>query len=102
MGAPTGPEVHLHARVLPVFRSREVGVVDSTAILRFRVDRILAAATLPEVVFLEVARRLGETVPVQLVMDHIVEEEQILYGDLAIIRRRRRDGEIDRGREAAI
>ena len=57
--------------------------------LRFGLDRIAIAPAVGEIGFLEVADRFDEAVSVQLVVNHVVEIKQILYGDFAILLRGR-------------
>ena len=67
--APAKPEIHLHAGIEAVGWRGEVGVAESAAVLGLGVDRITARTAGNEILFLEVARGLGEAVHIQLVVN---------------------------------
>jgi hypothetical protein len=66
------PEVHPHARALPVGRRGKVGVVVSGAILGVGLHSIVALAALAKVVLLEITGRLSEPVLVEDIVDDVV------------------------------
>ena len=96
------PQVHLHPRVLAVFRRGEVRVVDAAAVLRLRVYRVTISSGVAEVVLLKVARALVEPMPVQLVVNQVVQVEEILNGHFPIGLRRRSLREIGNRHEVTV
>jgi hypothetical protein len=83
-------------------RRREVRVVEAAAVLRLGIDGVVAGATEPEVVRLEVAGGLVEAVPVQHVVCEVVQVEQVLHRDRAVGGRRGRLLEVGDREEVSV
>src|SRR5207245_11667495 len=81
----TVENVHLHAARIAVIVHREIGVVETTAILRIRLHRIIANAPASEVVVLKISGCFGEPQFIQLVMHPVAPIEQLNHRRGAVI-----------------
>jgi len=71
------PEVHAHTTVLTVGRSHEVGIVETGTVLGVSNDGVVLSTTTTEVVLLEIARHLIETVTIVEIVYHVGGVEEL-------------------------
>ena len=86
-GFGSGENEHLNAARRAVRGRREVGVVDAGAILGIGLHGIVAQAAAAEVVLLEIARGLGETQIVELVVHPIAPIEKLHHRGVRVVGR---------------
>jgi hypothetical protein len=87
VGIGSREDPHLHPRIHAVRGGPEVRVVRDRAVLGVRVNVIVAESPLPEIIRLEIARRLVETTPVKPVVHDVVDVEKIGHSRERIGRR---------------
>ena len=79
-----GENVHLHAARRAVAGHGKVRVVHARAVLRIGLHGIVAQAAVPEIVVLEIARRLVETERVEFVVHPVAPVEKLRHRRVAI------------------